>query len=111
MKSIDICGVGNSIVDIPVGVPQDTLDQLSFPAGSSRLVTPDEQAALIAYLKANHTPGALTAAGSVANSIVTVSELNGSSAFAARLADDEYGRFYQQEFGRLKVKLGNPLVV
>lgn len=113
MKQTDVYGLGNALVDIPIQVPLQALDDLSLPAGSSLLMSADEQARLLEHLKNSYPSGigALTAAGSVANSVITIADLSGSTGLATRLSNDEYGQFYERELNRLNVKLGNPLVI
>ena len=111
MKTTDVYGIGNAIIDIPVSIPADLLSQLSFSRGSSSLVSAQEQHKILEQVRPLEGLGQFTAAGSVANSIVTVSELFGKSAFAARLAGDEYGKFYKDDFARLKVNFGNPFII
>ncbi len=108
MKKYKLCGIGNSIVDIFVPISEADFARLQFEKGTMRLVDADEQAKLLGALKEDGP--AMAAGGSVANSIISFSQLGGSSSFIGVLGDDKYGRHYKEEFESLGIAIGDPIV-
>src|SRR5207237_1840292 len=53
----------------------------------------------------------LVSGGSVANSVIALSQLGGRGAFIGFVGDDRYGLFYEQEFEQLGIDIGNPAIV
>jgi sugar/nucleoside kinase (ribokinase family) len=108
MKTLDVTGVCNGIVDIFADVSHENFGRLNLEKGTMRLVSTDEQKSLL------HTCGSespvLCSGGSVANSMIAVAQLGGKSAICTNLADDQYGRFYRDECVQLGIKVPVPLV-
>jgi sugar/nucleoside kinase (ribokinase family) len=74
-----------------------------------RLVEKAEQEALLDRFRGREPR--LASGGSVANSIIGLSQLGGKGAFVGCVGDDRYGLFYQREFEHLGIAIGNPAVV
>lgn len=95
MKSFDVCGVCNALVDIFADVSEKDFTALGLEKATMRLVDTQEQQRLIGLVgSANPT---LCSGGSVANSLIAVAQLGGKSAICCRVADDDFGRFYREE--------------
>lgn len=109
MKSLDVCGVGNALVDILVRVSEPALARLGLEMGTMRLVSPEEQQALLAETE-DHEPH-LVSGGSVANSIVALSQLGAKTALLCSVADDKYGLFYTNECKSYGIALPNPPII
>jgi sugar/nucleoside kinase (ribokinase family) len=109
MKSFQVCGLGNAIVDIFLELDDAAFAKLGFERGTMRLVEKPEQQEL---LKQFHSQDPrLVSGGSVANSIIGFSQLGGSAAFIGCVGDDRYGLFYKSEFEQLGIDIGNPVIV
>jgi sugar/nucleoside kinase (ribokinase family) len=109
MKPFHVCGLGNAIVDIFLELSEDEFAALGFERGTMRLVELAEQRDL---LKRFHDrEPRLVSGGSVANSIIALSQLGGQVAFIGCVGDDRYGLFYQTEFEELGIDIGNPVIV
>lgn len=109
MKDFQLCGLGNSLVDIFVDVTEPEFASLGLERGTMRLVEKTEQQTLLDRF---HERGArLASGGSVANSTIAFSQLGGKAAFIGCVGDDRYGLFYQQEFEQLGIDIGNPALV
>src|SRR5215207_6639232 len=108
MKEFDVCGLGNAIVDIFVEVTDDEFAALGFERGTMRLVDPAEQVGLLDRLHARDPR--LVSGGSVANSVIALSQLGGRGAFVGCVGDDRYGLHYQDEFTQLGIDIGNPII-
>ncbi len=104
----DVCGVGNAIVDILVEVSNEDFDVFHFEKGSMRLVDVATQRRLLAVLK---DEGAhMASGGSVANSVIALSQLGGNAALIGLLGDDRYGLHYKERFDDFGIDMGSPLI-
>jgi sugar/nucleoside kinase (ribokinase family) len=108
MKEFDVCGLGNAIVDIFVEVADEEFATLGFERGTMRLVDIAEQRGLLDRLHARDPR--LVSGGSVANSVIALSQLGGRGAFIGCVGDDRYGLHYQEEFTQLGIDIGNPVI-
>jgi sugar/nucleoside kinase (ribokinase family) len=106
---LQICGLGNAIVDIFIEVTDAEFAALGFERGSMRLVDLLEQQQLLEQFKGREPR--LVSGGSVANSIIAFSQLGGDAAFIGCVGDDRYGLFYAGEFEELEIDIGNPVIV
>jgi len=109
MKEFDVIGLGNSLVDILLELTDEEFADLNFEKGTMRLVESHEQKILL-DLFLDHEPK-LVSGGSVANSIIACSQLEGKSAFIGCVGDDKYGLHYTEEFAELKIDFTNPPIV
>jgi len=108
-KDFDVCGLGNSLVDILLELTGEEFAALGFEKGTMRLVDPPEQKALLDQFR-DHEPR-LVSGGSVANSVIACSQLGGRGAFVGCVGDDRYGLHYASEFEELEIALANPPLV
>jgi sugar/nucleoside kinase (ribokinase family) len=107
MKTIDVCGVGNALVDIIISVDDSFLAKRELEKATMRLVEADEQKSMLAQVGA-HTPKQ-SCGGSVANTIYAVGALGGKTAFFASIGNDTYGSFYHDELQALGTTFGSKL--
>ncbi|HJZ54141.1 MAG TPA: PfkB family carbohydrate kinase, partial [Gemmataceae bacterium] len=99
-KEFDVCGLGNSLVDILLELTDGEFAALGFEKGTMRLVEATEQRSLIETFR-DHEPR-LVSGGSVANSVIACSQLGGKGAFIGCVGDDRYGLHYAEEFRELQ---------
>lgn len=111
MTRFDVCGLGNAIVDIFLELNDQEFASLGFERGTMRLVDPEEQQQLLARFSDSEHDLRLVSGGSVANSIIAISQLGGKGAFIGCVGDDRYGLHYAEEFQDLKIHMGNPIIV
>src|SRR5205809_707407 len=109
MKEIQVCGLGNAIVDIFVEVTDAEFAALGFERGTMRLVEQAEQKLLLE--KFHSREPRLVSGGSVANSTIAFSQLGGRAGFIGCVGDDRYGLFYKTEFDELTIEFVNPNIV
>jgi sugar/nucleoside kinase (ribokinase family) len=109
MKEIQLCGLGNAIVDIFLDLNDQEFAALAFERGTMRLVELDDQKALLARFQGREPR--LVSGGSVANSVIAFSQLGGQAGFIGCVGDDRYGLFYTSEFQELGIDIGNPVIV
>lgn len=106
-KDVDVCGIGNGLVDILVRIEEAEFQRLGYPKASMHLVELAEQRKLLGGLR-HHRP-TMASGGSVANSIIALAQLGAATGFLCSLGDDEYGRLYIHEMNQFGIELGGEL--
>ena len=86
-----ILGIGNAIVDVLCKVDDDFLKKNSLTKGTMKLINEDEFKLLLSSIKIEET----VSGGSVANSIVGLSQLNNSVSFIGKVNNDDLGQKYE----------------
>ena len=87
-----ILGIGNAIVDVICKVDDDFISQNSLTKGTMKLIFDEKEfRSLLSNLKIEKT----ISGGSVANSIVGLSQLGDNVGFIGKVSDDELGSNYE----------------
>ncbi|MFN7736239.1 MAG: adenosine kinase [Pirellula sp.] len=110
MRNYDVCGLGNAVVDIFLELEEAEFGALGFEKGTMRLVDLSEQQQLLERFTDMPHELQLVSGGSVANSIIGLSQLGGRGAFIGCVGDDRYGLHYVEEFQTLRINMGNPVI-
>jgi sugar/nucleoside kinase (ribokinase family) len=93
MKTYQVVGIGNAIVDVLTQCDDSFLDLMGIEKGIMQLVERNRGEMLYAAMKSPvQQPG-----GSVANTLAGLGNLGLSTAFIGRVHDDALGRFYARE--------------
>ena len=87
-----ILGIGNAIVDVICKVEDSFLEENSLTKSTMKLVNEDEFTKILSPLKIEDT----VAGGSVANSVVGLSQLGNKVGFIGKISDDELGSKYEE---------------
>ena len=95
-----ILGIGNAIVDVLCKVSDEFLKNNSLTKSTMKLVNEDEFKNLISSLKIEET----ISGGSVANSIVALSQLGNKVGFLGKVNDDDLGQKYEDGLIKENVK-------
>ena len=95
-----ILGIGNAIVDVLCKVSDEFLTQHSLTKSTMKLIDEVEFKNLLASLKIEET----ISGGSVANSIVGLSQLGNQVGFIGKVSDDKLGQKYEDGLKKEKVK-------
>jgi fructokinase len=95
-----VLGIGNAIVDVICKVEENFLTKNNLTKSTMKLVDETEFKKLLSNLKIEET----IAGGSVANSIVGLSQLGNSVSFIGKVNDDELGNKYEKSLINEKVK-------
>ena len=95
-----VLGIGNAIVDVICKVEDSFLSENSLAKGTMKLVDEIEFKKLLSSLKIEET----IAGGSVANSIVGLSQLGNQVSFIGKVNNDELGDKYEKSLTIEKVK-------
>ena len=87
-----ILGIGNAIVDVICKVDENFINQNNLTKGTMKLIFDDKEfKSMLSHLKIEKT----ISGGSVANSIVGLSQLGNKSGFIGKVSDDELGGKYE----------------
>ena len=95
-----VLGIGNAIVDVICKVKESFLSENNLTKSSMKLVDEAEFKKLLSNLKIEET----IAGGSVANSIVGLSQFGNTVSFIGKVNDDELGNKYEKSLTNEKVK-------
>ena len=87
-----IIGIGNAIVDVICKVEDEFLKKNNLAKSNMKLIDETEFKKLLNNLKIEET----VSGGSVANSIVGLSQLDNKVGFIGKVSDDELGQKYEQ---------------
>ena len=95
-----VLGIGNAIVDVVCKVDESFLSENNLTKSTMKLVDETEFNKLLSNLKIEET----IAGGSVANSIVGLSQLGNTVSFIGKINNDELGDKYEKSLTNEKVK-------
>ncbi len=87
-----ILGIGNAIIDVICKVDDDFLKKNNLTKSTMKLVNENEFKNLTSNLKIQET----ISGGSVANSIVGLSQLNNDVGFIGKINNDDLGKKYEE---------------
>jgi sugar/nucleoside kinase (ribokinase family) len=88
-----ILGIGNAIVDVICKVNDDFINQNNLTKSTMKLFFDENEfKKLLTNLKIEKT----VSGGSVANSIVGISQLGDKAGFIGKISDDEFGKNYEK---------------
>ena len=99
-----VLGIGNAIVDVLCKVSDDFLTKNYLTKSTMKLVDEVEFKKLLSSLKIEET----ISGGSVANSIVGLSQLGNEVGFLGKVNNDELGKKYEEG---LKKKMYNIYII
>ena len=94
-----ILGIGNAIVDVLCKVDDDFLVKNSLTKSTMKLIDEDEFKTLLSLINIEET----VSGGSVANSIVGLSQIGNDVGFIGKVSDDNLGQKYEEGLKKEKV--------
>jgi len=94
-----ILGIGNAIVDVLCKVDDDFLVKNSLTKSTMKLIDEDEFKTLLSLINIEET----VSGGSVANSIVGLSQLGNDVGFIGKISEDNLGQKYEDGLKKEKV--------
>ena len=95
-----ILGIGNAIVDVLCKVDEEFLNKNLLTKSTMKLIDENEFQQLLSNLKIEET----ISGGSVANSIVGLSQLGDDVGFIGKVSNDNLGQKYEEGLKKEKVK-------
>ncbi|WP_417525141.1 adenosine kinase [Marinovum sp.] len=106
MKTYQVVGIGNAVVDVITQADDSFLDHMGIEKGIMQLI--ERERAEVLYGAMGERKQA--AGGSVANTIAGVGNLGLKTAFVGRVHDDALGRFYAKAMTDVGTAFVNPPV-
>ena len=95
-----VLGIGNAIVDVICKVEEDFITQNNLAKSTMKLFfNESEFKNLLVNLKIEKT----VSGGSVANTIVGISQLGNKTGFIGKISDDEFGSNYEERLKKENV--------
>lgn len=101
MKTFDVVGICNALVDILVTVEERDVQALGLTKGIMHLVDAPRQLEVLTHVVGR--PQALELGGSALNAIRTLAQLGKKTVFAGMVSDDEFGDRIAKRMEQLKI--------
>ncbi len=102
-KDIDLCGIGNALVDIQYETTVEELLEMKLTKGGMCLIEAVELEEIV--LKMGARKNFKSSGGSAANTVIAFSKFGGKAAYMTALGKDVFGKFYSDEFRNLGIEL------
>jgi len=102
IKRKSVLGIGNALIDVLISITDDAvLEKFGLPKGSMTLV----DSILSAEIKkeTKNSKRNIQTGGSAANTIHGIAKLGGSCGYIGKIANDEFGNFYLEDFKRNRI--------
>ena len=96
---VEICFIGNAIVDILSKISNETLNKLKIPKGSMQIV---DQETCDKILKHIQNPSIISG-GSAANTAVGYNSFGGICCFIGQIGNDKFGEIYLEQIKKYNV--------
>ena len=99
---IDICSLGNAIVDIQFSITneyEEELNNLQIVKGSMMLVEQNQQEEMIKKLNSIYGMPLMACGGSAINSIVAASCFGSNCHVSGKVSDDKHGNYFLEDLG------------
>ena len=90
---VEICFIGNAIVDILSEISNETLKKLKIPKGSMQLIDEEASDKILKYIK---NPSIISG-GSAANTAVGFKSLGGKCSFIGQIGKDNFGKLFSKD--------------
>ena len=92
-SKVEICFIGNAIVDILSEISSETLKKLRIPKGSMQLIDEEASDKILKYIK---NPSIISG-GSAANTAVGFKSLGGKCSFIGQIGKDNFGDLFSKD--------------
>ena len=103
MENVDIFAIGNALLDTLVFVEDDFLKSHKIDKGIMTLIDHEKQQALVKELKTKKLE--VKSGGSAANTMHGLSLCGGTGIFAGKVANDEFGKYYEDDLKKAGISL------
>lgn len=99
MKTFDVYGIGNALVDTEYEVDDHFLEVAELPKGMMTLIDASARERLIKLLEEEHEHEVIKQAGggSAANTIVAIAQFGGKAFYSCKVANDGTGDFFMAD--------------
>ena len=103
MKTFDVFGIGNPLVDLLAHVSDQFLEAQGLTKNRMYLVDFERQQKLLSELEKSNADVLYMPGGSCANSMIGIAQLGGATIFSGKIASDEYGVIYKTKLAEAQV--------
>ncbi len=97
MKTNDVFGIGNALMDFLIETDEQHLAELGLRKGEMHLVEEEKAKEILALLEKKKVPMEIAPGGSVANTSRGISLLGGKVIFCGKVGEDKQGFAYVEE--------------
>jgi sugar/nucleoside kinase (ribokinase family) len=104
---LDICSLGNAIVDIQFSITneyEEELNNLQITKGSMMLVEQDQQEGMIKKLNSIYGIPLMACGGSAINSMVAASCFGSNCHVSGKVSNDEHGNYFLEDLGNNNIQ-------
>ena len=102
-KEIDLCALGNALVDIQFEVTYEELEELKLTKGGMCLIEANDLEKMISNMGSRRS--FKSSGGSAANTVIAFTKFGGKAAYMTALGKDDFGTFYSDEFRDIGIEL------
>ena len=95
-SKVEICFIGNAIVDILSKISNETLNKLEIPKGSMQLVDEESSDKILKYIK----DPSIISGGSAANTAVGFKSFGGTCSFIGQIGNDKFGDLFSNDLNQ-----------
>ena len=92
-SKVEICFIGNAIVDILSKISNETLNKLKILKGSMQLVDEESSNKILKYIK----DPSIISGGSAANTAVGFKSFGGTCSFIGQIGNDKFGDLFSKD--------------
>ena len=92
-SKVEICFIGNAIVDILAKISNETLNKLKIPKGSMQLVDEGASDKILEFIQ---NPSIISG-GSAANTAVGFKSFGGKCSFIGQIGNDKFGNLFSKD--------------
>ena len=92
-SKVEICFIGNAIVDILSKISNETLNKLEIPKGSMQLVDEESSNKILKYIR----DPSIISGGSAANTAVGFKSFGGTCSFIGQIGNDKFGDLFSKD--------------
>ena len=92
-SKVEICFIGNAIVDILAKINNETLNKLKIPKGSMQLIDEGASDKILEFIQ-NPT---IISGGSAANTAVGFKSFGGKCSFIGQIGNDKFGNLFSKD--------------
>lgn len=104
MKTIDVFGIGNPLIDLLANVSDEFLSNLDLEKNRMYLVDEASQKKILDQLNEVNADVVTTPGGSCANTMIGIGQLGGNSAYSGKIGLDEFGTIYKTKLVEASVQ-------
>jgi sugar/nucleoside kinase (ribokinase family) len=97
MHRYHVYGLGAALVDTEIEVNDDFLNQAKIEKGLMTLVDEARQSELLHLMESHLVGSTRSSGGSACNSIIAASYFGAKTFYSCKVADDDNGRFFQED--------------